>query len=74
MFITRKRFEQELRRAEAKGRKEQRRKMEVERRMNVINTDMSNYCRNIEKACDILRNRIERIENYVGMRTSEKVN
>lgn len=74
MFITRKRFEQELRRAEVKGRKEQRREMEAEHRMNAISTDMWNHCGNIEKACDILRNRIECIENYVGMRTSEKAN
>lgn len=74
MFIARKRFEQELRRAEAKGRREQRREMEAEYRLNTINTDMCNYCGNIAKECDIINNRIGRIEKYIGMCSDEKVN
>lgn len=49
MLITRKRLEQELRRAEAKGRREQRREMETEYRINAVNTDVWNYCSNIAK-------------------------
>lgn len=74
MFITRKRFEQELRRAEAKGRREQRREMEVEYRINTINTDMWNYCGNIAKECDLIQNRVERVERYLGMCSDEKTN
>lgn len=74
MFITRKRFEQELRRAEAEGRREQRREMEVEYRINTINTDTWNYCGNIAKECDLIQNRIERIEKYLGMCSDEKAN
>jgi hypothetical protein len=74
MFITRKRFEQELRRAEAKGRREQRREMEAEYRINAINTDMWNYCGNIAKECDMIQNKLERIERCLGMCSDEKTN
>lgn len=74
MFITRKRFEQELRRAELKGRKEKRLEMERDAYINDLNEDMWNYCKNIAKDCDVIRNRIERIEKYIGMCSDEKVN
>lgn len=79
MFITRRRFEQELRRAEAKGRREQRREMETEYRINAINTkvfntDVWNYCGNIAKECDMIQNKLERIERYIGMCSDEKAN
>ena len=73
MFITRRRFEQELRRAEAKGRREQRKEMGAEYRINAINADMWNYCGNIAKECDEMQNRIGRIERYLNMCSDEKV-
>lgn len=74
MFITRRRFEQELRRAEAKGRREQRMEMEAESRMNAINADMWNSYSNLAKECDVIQNRIGRIERYLDMCSDEKAN
>lgn len=74
MFITRKRFEQELRRAEAKGRREQRREMEAENSMNAINADMWNSYNNLARDCDLIQNRLGRIEGYLDMCSDEKAN
>ena len=74
MFITRKRFEQELRKAELKGRKEKRLETKRDAYINDLKEDMWNYCGNIAKECDIINNRIGRIEKYIGMCSDKKVN
>lgn len=74
MFITRKRFEQELRKAELKGRKEKRLEMERDAYINDLNTDMRNYCQSVARECDVIKNRLGYIERCLNICSDEKAN
>lgn len=74
MFITRKRYEAELRIAEARGRKERQKEMEIDSRINAINMDMWDNRDRLIRDKDVILDRLERIEEYLDMSSNEKAN